>query len=97
MKQKHDLKLTQSFIETNKVEIIKQLNKKEKKEKISKTIDFNITYINKDKIYAERDYLPIGEKNKKMTSLDEISFSTQTGRYKIEVFGETLKYSLYNI
>jgi hypothetical protein len=97
MKQKHDLKLTQSFIETNKVEIIKQLNKKEKKEKISKTIDFNITYINKDKIYAERDYLSIGEKNKKMTSLDEISFSIQTGRYKIEVFGETLKYSLYNI
>ena len=94
MKEFKDLK---SFIKANKVEIIKQLNKKEKKEKIAKTIDFNIMYINKDKIYAERDYLPIGEKNEKRTSLDEISFSTQTGKHKIKVFGEILKYSLYNI
>jgi len=86
-----------NFIEENKIEVIKQLNQRKEKNKDAKTIDFNIIYTEGNKVYAERDYLPIGEKNKKMTSLDEISFSETKGRYEITVNGQTLKYSIYNI
>jgi hypothetical protein len=90
----NDLK---NFIKKNKTEVIKQLNQREEKNKDAKTIDFNIIYTEGNKVYAERDYLPIGEKNKEKTSLDEISFSETTGRYEITVNGQILKYSIYNI
>jgi len=90
----NDLK---NFIKTNKEEVINQLNQREKKNKDAKTIDFNIIYTKGDKVYAERDYLPIGETNKENTSLDEISFSKTTGKYEITVYGQILKYSIYNI
>jgi len=86
-----------SFIKNNKGEIIKQLNQKEAKDNLAKTVDFEVVYKEKNKVYAERDYLPIGEKNEKMTSLDEISFSETTGRHEITVNGKKLKYSTFNI
>jgi len=86
-----------SFIKDNKGEIIKQLNQKEAKDNLAKTVDFEVVYKEKNKVYAERDYLPIGEKNEKMTSLDEISFSETTGRHEITVNGKKLKYSTFNI
>jgi hypothetical protein len=49
-----------------------------------------------NKVYVERDYLPIGEKDG-ITSLDEVSFSEVSGRNEIMVNGKKLKYSVYNI
>jgi hypothetical protein len=86
-----------SFIKANKKEIIKQLNQKEAKDKSAKTIDFQATYEENNKVYAERDYLPIGEKDEKRTGLDEISFSFTKGKYEITVNGKQLKYSIFNI
>ena len=87
----------ESFIKKNKKEIIKQLNQKEAKDNSAKTIDFQVIYKENNKVYAERDYLPIGEKDEKRTSLDEISFSFTKGKYEITVNGKQLKYSLFNI
>ena len=93
----NEAKDLKSFIKTNKEEIIKQLNRKEEKDKKAKTVNFSITYAEGNKVYAERDYLPIGEKDKKRTSLDEISFSETSGKNEITVNGKKLKYSLFNI
>jgi hypothetical protein len=90
----NDLK---NFIKKNKTEVIKQLNQKEAKDKSAKTIDFQVIYEENNKVYAERDYLPIGEKDEKRTGLDEISFSFTKGKYEITVNGQILKYSIYNI
>ena len=86
-----------SFIKNNKSEIIKQLNQQEAKNRKAKTIDFEVSYEDKNKVYAERDYLPIGEEDETMTSLDEISFSETAGKHEIIVNGKKLKYSIFDI